>query len=109
MPDEPELTPRQREIVKLLADLLVADYRAHPTVPPTAPPPKTNPVWLTAPEAAEYLRVGLNTFFAECRAKRIRHARVGGRKAIRVKREWLDEFLEASAPKEIPPKPQAPR
>ena len=54
--------------------------------------------WLTAPEAAAYLRIGLKTFFHECRARRIRHARVGGRRAIRVKREWLDEFLERNAP-----------
>jgi len=54
--------------------------------------------WLTAREAAAYLRIGLDTFFRECRLRRIRHARVGGRRAIRCRREWLDEFLERSAP-----------
>lgn len=53
--------------------------------------------WLLATEAAAYLRVSAKTVYREARAGRLRHARVGGRRELRFRREWLNEFLEATA------------
>lgn len=53
--------------------------------------------WLLATEAAAYLRVSAKTVYREARAGRLRHARVGGRRELRFRREWLDSFLVATA------------
>lgn len=57
--------------------------------------------WLTVSEGATYAKVSRGVIYAECRAGRLRHARVGGRRDIRLRREWLDAWLEASAPQEV--------
>jgi excisionase family DNA binding protein len=56
------------------------------------------PVWITAKEAATYARVGLKLIYREVDAGRLRAARVGGRRSIRLKAEWISAWLEASAP-----------
>ena len=53
--------------------------------------------WLKAIEAAERSRVGTKTIYREVRAGRLRAARVGGRRELRFRAEWIDEWLEASA------------
>jgi excisionase family DNA binding protein len=53
--------------------------------------------WLTAPEAAERARVGAKTIYREVVNKRLRAARVGGRRELRFKSAWIDEWLERSA------------
>jgi excisionase family DNA binding protein len=50
--------------------------------------------WLTVSEAAEYSAVSRDTIYTACERHEIRHARVGGRPAIRVKPEWVDAWLE---------------
>ena len=50
-------------------------------------PPAPTP-WLTACEAAAYIKV---------RAGRLRAARVGGRRELRFRAAWLDEYLDRSA------------
>jgi len=63
----------------------------------TAPSP-----WLVAPEAASYARVSKKTVYREARLGRLRHARVGGRRELRFRREWIDAWLEqASTPIEV--------
>ena len=53
--------------------------------------------WLTAAEAAERARVGLKLLYRETKAGRLRHAIVGGRRSLRFKAEWIDEWLERTA------------
>jgi len=50
--------------------------------------------WMTVAEGEEYAGVSRDTIYTACERREIRHARVGGRRAIRVKPEWIDEWLE---------------
>jgi excisionase family DNA binding protein len=53
--------------------------------------------WLTLKEAAQHVRCGPKTVYREVSAGRMRAARVGGRRELRFRREWLDQWLERSA------------
>jgi excisionase family DNA binding protein len=53
--------------------------------------------WLTVDEAAERARCGVKTVYREVRARRLRAARVGGRRELRLLPEWVDQWLLASA------------
>ena len=53
--------------------------------------------WLTVGEAAEYAALSRDTIYTACERREIRQARVGGRRAIRLKREWIDAWLERHA------------
>ena len=53
--------------------------------------------WLTVAEAAEYSGVSRDTIYTACERAELRHARIGGRRAIRVKPVWIDEWLERHA------------
>jgi len=50
--------------------------------------------WLTVAEGAEYAGVSRDTIYTACEHRELRHARVARRRAIRVKREWIDAWLE---------------
>jgi excisionase family DNA binding protein len=54
--------------------------------------------WLTVTQAAEYAGVSRDTIYTACERREIRHARLGGRRAIRLKPAWIDEWLEQHAP-----------
>ncbi len=53
--------------------------------------------WLTVAEAAQYAGVSRDTIYTACERREIRHARVGGRRAIRLKPDWIDAWLERHA------------
>ena len=53
--------------------------------------------WLTAAEVTQVAKVGLKTIYREIKAGRLRAARIGGRRDIRVKRDWISQWLEAAA------------
>ena len=53
--------------------------------------------WLTVAEGAEYSGVSRDTIYTACERGEIRHARIGGRRAIRLKPEWIDAWLERHA------------
>lgn len=57
------------------------------TVAPESP-------WMTAREAAHLARCGLKTIYREVRRGRLKAARIGGRREIRIRHGWLDEWLE---------------
>jgi excisionase family DNA binding protein len=54
-------------------------------------------LWLNVAEAAEYARVSRDTIYTACERREIHHARIGGRRAIRLKPEWIDAWLERHA------------
>jgi excisionase family DNA binding protein len=53
--------------------------------------------WLTVHDAAAYAAVSLDTIYTACERGKLRHVKVGGRKAIRLRVEWIDEWLERHA------------
>jgi excisionase family DNA binding protein len=63
--------------------------------------PSASP-WLTVTEAARRARCGGRLIYREVQARRLRAARVGGRRELRLRVEWIDEWLEAfTMPQEI--------
>jgi excisionase family DNA binding protein len=54
-------------------------------------------LWLNVTEAAEYAGVSRDTIYTACERREIHHARIGGRRAIRLKPEWIDAWLERHA------------
>lgn len=52
--------------------------------------------WLTVEEAAHRARCGVKTIYREVRAGRLRAARVGGRRELRLLSAWVDEWLVQS-------------
>lgn len=52
--------------------------------------------WLRIQDAASYARCGRKLLYREIAAGRLRAARVGGRRELRLRREWLDAWLEAT-------------
>jgi excisionase family DNA binding protein len=50
--------------------------------------------WLTVAEGAEYAGVSRDTIYTACERRELHHARVGGRRAIRLRPESIDAWLE---------------
>ena len=50
--------------------------------------------WFTVTQAAEYAGVSRDTIYTACERREIRQARIAGRRAIRLKQEWIDAWLE---------------
>ena len=50
--------------------------------------------WLNVGEAAEYAGVCKDTIYTACERNELRHVRIGGRRCIRMKAVWLDEWFE---------------
>ena len=53
--------------------------------------------WLTVAEGAEFSSVSRDTIYTACERREVRHARIGGRRSIRLKPEWIDAWLERHA------------
>ncbi len=63
---------------------------------------KRSSPWLTVTEAADRARCGVRLIYREVRASRLRAARVGGRRELRIRAEWIDTWLDAyTTPQEI--------
>ena len=50
--------------------------------------------WLTVREAADYASLSTDTIYTACERGELRHARVSGRRTIRLRPEWIDAWLE---------------
>lgn len=60
--------------------------------------------WLTVQDAANYAAVSTDTIYTACERQELRHVKVGGRRAIRLRIEWIDRWLEQhSSGAETPP------
>jgi excisionase family DNA binding protein len=57
---------------------------------------QNNVEWLTIPEVAEYLQTGVDMIYDACAIGGLKHARLGHR-TIRVRRAWVDEWVETKA------------
>ena len=59
--------------------------------------------WIDVPEGARYAgHLSQKTIYRACRDGSLRHARVSGRREIRLRREWIDDWLLAtSTPVEV--------
>jgi excisionase family DNA binding protein len=65
-------------------------------------------IWLTVLQAAAVAQVGKKTIYRECAAGRLRHAKIGARRDIRIHRDWIDQWLLASStPIEVVPRRSA--
>ena len=63
------------------------------------------PIWLTPDQAAARAQVGRGVIYHEVRAGRLRAARIGGRRELRIRPEWIDAWLEhAATPVEVYPR-----
>jgi excisionase family DNA binding protein len=50
--------------------------------------------WLRVPEAAAYASLSRDTIYTACERGELRHVRVGGRRAIRLRTDWVDSWLK---------------
>jgi excisionase family DNA binding protein len=58
--------------------------------------------WRIVEQAAQRAQVGRKTIYHEVKAGRLRAAKVGGRRELRFRDEWIDQWLEQTAqPQEI--------
>jgi excisionase family DNA binding protein len=64
--------------------------------------------WLTVAESAFYSGVSRDTIYTACERRELRHARIGGRRSIRIKAEWIDAWLERHARGTVTPAPPYP-
>jgi excisionase family DNA binding protein len=53
--------------------------------------------WLTVLEVAGVMKCGKRLVYREIAAGRLRAAHIGGRRDIRVHRDWVDEYLRSCA------------
>jgi excisionase family DNA binding protein len=54
-------------------------------------------IWMTVGDGAEYAGVSRDTIYTACERKELHHARIGGRRSIRLKATWIDAWLEQHA------------
>ena len=62
--------------------------------------------WIDVKEAAKRARCGVKLLYREIRAGRLQAARVGGRRELRLRAEWIDVWLTAQATGESPNSPR---
>ena len=64
----------------------IAEHGDQPRIEPSP--------WLTVKEAADYSSLSADTIYTACERGELRHARVSGRRTIRLRAEWIDAWLE---------------
>ena len=51
--------------------------------------------WWRVNDAATYARIHKSQIFRACATRQLEHVRIGGRRTIVTRREWVDAFLNA--------------
>jgi excisionase family DNA binding protein len=54
-------------------------------------------IWFNVSEAADYAGVSRDTIYTACERHELRSARLSGRRAIRIRPQWIDAWLEQHA------------
>lgn len=75
------------DLAKIVSDAVAAAIRNHA-------PAVEHDRWMTAEEAAEFLRVNRSTVYELTRAGKLPHRKIG--KVVRYVRRELDDYLESS-------------
>lgn len=58
--------------------------------------------WLTVEQARQIAQCGVKLLYREVKVGRLRAARLGGRRDLRIHRTWIDEWLmRCATPTEI--------
>lgn len=70
------------------------------TLPTAATMPADTPIWLTTDEAALRARCGEKIIYRAARSGKLRCAKVGGRRELRFRPLWIDQWLESLVPQE---------
>jgi excisionase family DNA binding protein len=103
--DVPTLPPDVfASVVTALADTLIRDYRERwnragpePSTRPSSSTAAIPPTWLKIAEAAKWAQCGEATIRREVRAGRLRAVKVGGRRSLRFRADWVDDWLQAGS------------
>jgi excisionase family DNA binding protein len=98
----PALPPDVFEsVVNALAETLTRDYRerwnrrsAEPGALAQSSNVAVSPTWLKIADAAKRAQCGEATIRREVRAGRLHAVKVGGRRSLRFRAEWVDEWLQ---------------
>ncbi|ODS54084.1 MAG: hypothetical protein ABS36_11600 [Acidobacteria bacterium SCN 69-37] len=53
--------------------------------------------WLTVGEGADHANVSRDTIYTACERHELRHVRISGRRTIRLRAAWVDEWMEQHA------------
>lgn len=79
-----------------------AQVEVQESAAPREPQRAAPSLWLTVGEAADRARCGVKTIYREVRARRLRAARIGGRRELRLLPEWVDQWLlESTTPRAV--------
>jgi excisionase family DNA binding protein len=70
-----------------------------PTAPVSDPPPAAPELtpWLTVKQAAARAQCGVKTIYNAVARRRLKAARLGARRELRIHRTWLDAWIESIA------------
>lgn len=50
--------------------------------------------WLNAEKASQYVGLAPRSIFRACASGELRHVRINGKRELRTRAEWLDEWLQ---------------
>lgn len=50
--------------------------------------------WLNAEKAANYVGLAARSIYRACAVGELRHIRINGKRELRTRTEWLDQWLE---------------
>ena len=97
MSDAPNTLARRTTPIDLRDGIpRMVSNRKYPVTGRTLLVPAPTP-WLRPREAAWHAKVGPKIIYRAVRSGALRAARVGGRKELRIRREWVDRWLERTA------------